>query len=122
MLVSGVGVIDAARWEQHSTYCGYRSTSPQIEWFWRFVRSLSATERALLLKFCTGQSRLPVGGFESLSPRFQVVWLPFERNQPMPQAATCFHQLKLPCYPSYEELERWVLLAIRFGSDGFAFT
>lgn len=94
---------------------------PQVAWFWRFVRSLSLTERALLLKFSTGQSRLPVGGFQRLDPRFQLLRVPYSRNMPLPQAATCFHQLKLPAYPSYEDLERCVLLAIRFGSEGFAF-
>jgi len=36
------------------------------KWFWSLVRSLSEEEKALLLKFCTGSPRVPVGGFASL--------------------------------------------------------
>jgi hypothetical protein len=77
------------------------------------VRGLSAEEKALLIKFATGTSRLPVGGFAKLDPPFMVAHKPFEARQPLPTAATCFRMLKLPEYPTYKDLERNLLLAIR---------
>ena len=110
-------------WERNAVYQGgYESYSPPIRWLWRFIGSLSASDRALLLKFCTGTSRLPVGGFKALSPRFCVQAWPYDPALPLPRAATCFNMLKLPLYRSEKELEKNVLLAIRFGSEGFSFT
>ena len=42
-------------------------TFPQPEWLWRFLRRASEHERAMFLKFVTGSSRLPPGGFAALS-------------------------------------------------------
>lgn len=39
----------------------------------------------------------------------------------LPSAHTCFNQLDLPCYESYEQLRKMLLLAIRECSEGFAF-
>jgi hypothetical protein len=72
-------------------------------------------------RFCTGASRLPVGGFAKVQPAFRVMRKPFEARAPLPNAATCFNTLKLPDYPSYQSLEKHLLLAIRFGCEGFAF-
>ena len=39
----------------------------------------------------------------------------------LPTAATCFNQLKLPQYETFEDLEAKVLVAIRHGCEGFQF-
>ena len=139
-LIGGVSDLPPSDWRAHtvvasSTFRPSTSSSflPSVQgfqtpqgqknlgWFWRVVDRLSREERALLLKFATGLSRLPFGGFEALRPAFTLQPLEYRVNMPLPMAATCFHTLKLPLYPSEAELERNVLLALRFGSEGFAF-
>lgn len=41
-------------------------------WFWGVVQSFTEEERAKLLQFVTGSSRLGLGGFKSLIPRFTI--------------------------------------------------
>lgn len=103
-------------------HTGYTAESKQVQWFWTVVRVLSTEERALLLKFCTGSSRLPVDGFGGLHPAFLIHKTGYDERRPLPTSATCFNMLKLPDYPDSATLEKSLLLAIRFGAEGFAFT
>ena len=143
-LIGGVSDLSPSDWKQHtvvststfrpsasstsssflgSSVQGFHTSEGQtvLGWFWCVVERLTREERALLLKFATGLSRLPFGGFEALRPAFTLQPLEYRANMPLPMAATCFHTLKLPLYPSEAELEKNVLLALRFGSEGFAF-
>jgi len=121
-ILAGVHELDVMDWKQHTQYGGgYSSASHVILWYWRFVESLSQEEKALLLKFCTGTSSTPVGGFGAMTPPFNITRYEYNPKAPISTAATCFHQLKLEAYPSYAALEKNMLLAIRFGSEGFSF-
>lgn len=51
--------IDVDEWRANTTYHNISSTSNSVTWFWRAVRSFDQTERAKLLQFCTGSSRVP---------------------------------------------------------------
>ena len=64
--IAGLPTIDVDDWQRNTAYRQYRATDPQIVWFWRVVRALEQAERALLLKFCTGSSHVPAGGFATL--------------------------------------------------------
>ncbi|KAI2654686.1 Apoptosis-resistant E3 ubiquitin protein ligase 1 [Labeo rohita] len=68
-------------------------------------------------KFTTGSSQLPPGGFNTLCPSFQIIAAP--THSTLPTAHTCFNQLCLPTYDSYEELHKLLKLAISEGSEGF---
>lgn len=48
------------------SYSNYDASSPQIQWFWRAVRSFNKEERAKLLQFATGTSKVPLNGFKEL--------------------------------------------------------
>ena len=141
-MLGGVADIDVAEWRAHTEYeGGYREESPQIRWLWRLVSRFSPEERTLLLKFVTGSSRMPVGGFAALrgmagTRPFHVMRVPAERapgrdddgfasgNQgayALPTSATCFNTLRLPEYPTYDVLEQQVTTALRHGVEGFAF-
>ena len=143
---AGLPTIDIEDWQRNTRYTQYRATDPQILWFWRVVRELKHAERALLLKFCTGSSRVPAGGFGSLFglsgptlftiARVQaqavdqgVVEGPtphcaaaHEKNLPLPTASACFNMIKLPAYSRYDLLEEKLLVAIRHGAEGFSFS
>jgi E3 ubiquitin-protein ligase HUWE1 len=66
LLISGLPEIDVDDWRAHTEYHNYNVNSPQITWFWRVVRGMSNEERAKLLQFVTGTSKVPLNGFKDL--------------------------------------------------------
>lgn len=66
LLISGLPDIDIDEWKANTVYEGYTLSSPQIQWFWRAVRSFDQEERAKLLQFATGTSKVPLEGFSEL--------------------------------------------------------
>lgn len=64
-----------------------------LAWFWTAVSNFNKTEMAKLLQFTTGCSQLPLGGFQELSPRFQITAAPTFGN--LPTAHTCFNQVNI---------------------------
>ncbi|KCV69621.1 hypothetical protein H696_04040 [Fonticula alba] len=124
-LIAGMPDIDVDDWRNNTLYTNYSPASPQVQWFWRAVRSFSNEERAQLLQFVTGSSRIPLEGFSHLEgsngrQRFSIS-KDFRSNNRLPAAHTCFNQLDLPEYDSYEQLRRNLLTAISECTTGFAF-
>lgn len=77
LLISGLPDIDLDDWKNNTEYSGYTASSPQVQWFWRAVRSYDQEERAKLLQFATGTSKVPLEGFSALQgangvQRFQI--------------------------------------------------
>ncbi len=85
--------------------------------------SLNKTEQRKFLTFVTGTSRLPIGGFKSLSPKLTVVKRtcnPGENPDDfLPTVMTCQNYLKLPEYSSYEVLKEKITLAMNEGNNEF---
>ncbi|KAG0297593.1 hypothetical protein BGZ96_005696 [Linnemannia gamsii] len=125
LLISGLPDIDVDEWKNNTEYQNYSPASPQIQYFWRAVRSFDQTERAKLLQFVTGTSKVPLGGFSQLQgisgvQKFQI-HKDFSSTKRLPSAHTCFNQLDLPEYETYDELRQQLLTAISECSTGFAF-
>ncbi len=126
LLISGMPDIDVDDWRAHCDYHGgYTLASPQIQWFWRAVRSFDSETRAKLIQFVTGTSKVPLEGFANLQgsdgiQKFQIHRDPRTRDR-LPTAHTCFNQLDLPEYETYEELCQQLLLSINEGETGFGF-
>ncbi|KAF8929383.1 hypothetical protein BGZ58_008999, partial [Dissophora ornata] len=125
LLISGLPDIDVDEWKNNAEYQNYSQGSPQIQNFWRAVRSFDQTERAKLLQFVTGTSKVPLGGFSQLQgisgvQKFQI-HKDFSSTKRLPSAHTCFNQLDLPEYETYEDLRQQLLTAISECSTGFAF-
>ena len=109
-------------WKNHTELRGYSSSDPMIQWFWRAVRSFDQTEKAKLLQFITGTSKVPLEGFSQLhgvhgTQRFNIHRAYGEGR--LPVAHTCFNQLDLPSYDSYEKMRAQLLLAMNEGGEGF---
>eukprot|EP00741_Cyanophora_paradoxa_P011422 tig00020556_g11033.t1 len=123
LLLCGVPKIDVADMRKNTVIDGCPARHRVVEWFWRAVGAMSKEDLALLLQFATGSSRLPLGGFGALEPRF-TVRLDEEAGPPaanrLPRAQTCFHRLLLPHYASGEQLRRCLATAIR-ETQGFGF-
>ncbi|KAM0675077.1 E3 ubiquitin-protein ligase tom1 [Gurleya vavrai] len=122
LLINGLPEIDVDDWRNNTDYYGYKNNSREIEWFWRCVRGMNNEDKARLLQFVTGTSNLPIDGFKGLQgnngrQKFQIHC----GGKGLPCAHTCFNQLDLPKYASYEELVENLLYAIRECSTGFGF-
>ncbi|KAJ8696871.1 E3 ubiquitin-protein ligase tom1 [Pleurotus ostreatus] len=125
LLISGTPDIDVDEWRAATEYNGYTSSDPAIVWWWRALKSFNREERAKVLSFATGTSRVPLGGFVELqgvqgTQRF-CIHRAYGEPDRLPQAHTCFNQVDLPQYSSYEMLRQQLLLAITEGGEGFAF-
>ena len=66
LLISGLPEIDIDDWKNNTEYQNYTVASPQIQWFWRALRSFNQEERAKLVQFVTGSSKIPLQGFAQL--------------------------------------------------------
>ncbi|KAL6310318.1 hypothetical protein BKA93DRAFT_924556 [Sparassis latifolia] len=125
LLISGTPDIDVDEWRSATEYNGYTSSDPVIVWWWRALKSFNREERAKVLSFATGTSRVPLGGFVDLQgvqgvQRFSI-HRAYGDTDRLPQAHTCFNQIDLPQYSSYEMLRQQLLLAINEGGEGFGF-
>ncbi|KAK7735211.1 E3 ubiquitin-protein ligase tom1 [Cytospora paraplurivora] len=125
LLISGLPDIDVDDWKSNTEYHNYTAASQQIQWFWRALRSFDKEERAKLLQFVTGTSKVPLNGFKELEGmnginRFNI-HRDYGNKDRLPSSHTCFNQLDLPEYESYEALRTQLLKAITAGSDYFGF-
>jgi hypothetical protein len=93
LLISGTPDIDVDEWRAATEYSGYTSSDPVIVWWWRALKSFNREERAKVLSFATGTSRVPLGGFVDLQgvqgvQRFSIHRAYGDPDR-LPQAHTC---------------------------------
>ncbi|KAG8764160.1 hypothetical protein FRC11_003016 [Ceratobasidium sp. 423] len=125
LLISGTPDIDIDEWRAATDYNGYSPSDPVIVWWWRALKSFDREDRAKVLSFATGTSRVPLEGFGELqgvqgTQRFSI-HRAYGESDRLPQAHTCFNQIDLPQFSSYEKLRTQLLLAINEGGEGFGF-
>jgi len=125
LLISGLPNIDIDDLKANSEYHKYQPTSLQIQWFWRALRSFDQADRAKFLQFVTGTSKVPLQGFAALEGMNGVQKFQIHRDDRstdrLPSAHTCFNQLDLPAYETYDKLRTYLLKAIHECSEGFGF-
>jgi len=125
LLLSGLPDINIDDLKANTEYHKYSVTSLQIVWFWRALRSFDQTDRAKFLQFVTGSSKVPLQGFGALegmngAQKFQI-HRDDRSTDRLPAAHTCFNQLDLPAYETYDKLRTYLLKAIQECSEGFGF-
>lgn len=123
LVISGLPDIDVEDLRLHTEYNGYNASSPLIRWFWEIVSSMTRQDRANLLQFATGSSKVPLGGFANLESgghrhRFSITKTesPIEL---LPSAHTCFNRIDVPDYPTADMLREKLMIAITYGNKGF---
>ncbi|KAL1492672.1 hypothetical protein ABEB36_010896 [Hypothenemus hampei] len=125
LLISGLPNVDIDDLKANTEYHKYQSNSLQIQWFWRALRSFDQAERAKFLQFVTGTSKVPLQGFGALEGMNGVQKFQIHRDDRstdrLPSAHTCFNQLDLPVYETYDKLRTYLLKAIHECSEGFGF-
>ena len=110
-------------------YCSLvrlEASNDLVQWFWSYMEQLDKHSLALILQFVSGATRVPFGGFAKLQGssgpcKFKLTKLSYTSNC-LPQAATCFNLLKLPDYPTREELVRSFEVMLKHGTHGFEFS
>lgn len=100
LLISGLPDIDVDDWKNNTDYQNYTAAAPQIQWFWRAVRSFDKEERAKLLQFVTGTSKVPLNGFKELEgmngfSRFNI-HRDYGSKDRLPSSHTCFNRKSTP--------------------------
>ena len=104
LLISGLPDIDVEDWKANTNYQNYTATSPQVQWFWRAVRSFDKEERAKLLQFVTGTSKVPLNGFKELEGMNGInkfnIHRDFGPKDRLPSSHTCFNR---ECNPSHDK-------------------
>ena len=129
LLLSGVPEIDMDDWRRHSRYVGLfkaqQQRHPVVKWFWDIVDGFTHEERARLLQFATGTTRLPAQGFKALEAndgnfrRFTLAGVR-KKDALYPKAHTCFNRIDLPTYETKKELEGYLTLVINMEITGFS--
>jgi len=125
LLISGLPTVDIDDLRANTEYHKFQANSLQIQWFWRALRSFDQAERAKFLQFVTGTSKVPLQGFAALegmngTQKFQI-HRDDRSTDRLPSAHTCFNQLDLPVYETYDKLRHYMLKAIHECSEGFGF-
>lgn len=125
LLISGLPNVDIDDLKANTEYHKYQTNSLQIQWFWRALRSFDQADRAKFLQFVTGTSKVPLQGFGALEGMNGVQKFQIHRDDRstdrLPSAHTCFNQLDLPVYETYDKLRAYLLKAIHECSEGFGF-
>lgn len=75
-------------------------------------------KRKLVLSFTTGSNKVPLDGFD---PPFTLT-SGDDNDASLPTSHTCFNQLALPMYKSYESLKTKLLMALEYIDKGFYIT
>merc|ERR1719336_387743 len=125
LLLSGLPEINIDDLKANTEYHKYLNNSLQIVWFWRALRSFDSTDKAKFLQFVTGSSKVPLQGFSALegmngAQKFQI-HKDDRSTDRLPSAHTCFNQLDLPAYETYDKLKTYLMKAIQECSEGFGF-
>ncbi|CAG9536021.1 unnamed protein product [Cercopithifilaria johnstoni] len=125
LLISGLPNVDIDDLYANTEYKTYTKSSSQIQWFWKALRSFEQEDRAKFLQFVTGTSKVPLQGFAALegmngTQKFSI-HLDSRSPDRLPTAHTCFNQLDLPQYETYDKLRDMLLLAVRECTEGFGF-
>ncbi|ODV81154.1 HECT-domain-containing protein [Suhomyces tanzawaensis NRRL Y-17324] len=115
LLIGGLAEIDVEDWKKHTDYRGYQESDQVIQWFWKIIKEWDSEQKARLLQFTTGTSRIPVNGFKDLQgsdgPRRFTIEKAGEANQ-LPKSHTCFNRVDLPPYIDYDSLKQKLTLAV----------
>lgn len=115
LLIGGIAEIDVEDWKKHTDYRGYQESDEVVKWFWKCISEWDNEQRARLLQFTTGTSRIPVNGFKDLQgsdgPRRFTIEKAGEAQQ-LPKSHTCFNRVDLPVYEDYDNLKQKLTLAV----------
>jgi len=123
LMLNGVPTISLKDWQNETKVVGI--VNPLlVSWFWEIVSNFSEADKAKLLQFCTGSSRVPIQGFKALQANDGRL-CPFTLSiidmsvSVFPRSHTCFNRLDLPDYDTKTGLEDAMTLVMAMEVTGF---
>lgn len=134
LLICGLPSISLLDWFHNTEYQrGITSNHFLIQWFWIAMKTFTYNQRIQVLQFVTGSTKVPLKGFAFLPSsamsnaiegmptfrRFNLYIDVTKDDRYLPTSRTCFNQLIIPRYSSYEILREKLLLATSEGNFGF---
>uniref|UniRef100_K3X480 HECT-type E3 ubiquitin transferase n=1 Tax=Globisporangium ultimum (strain ATCC 200006 / CBS 805.95 / DAOM BR144) TaxID=431595 RepID=K3X480_GLOUD len=124
-VLCGSDEIDVDDWEHHSKHTMTRQTYNTVgKWFWELVHEMPNEYRRRLLRFATGSSRVPLGGFRALTSidgrlcPFLIHGVKLEQNEYIVSHA-CFNRLDIPLYDTRDKLETVLYAILDADLNGF---
>jgi len=116
MMIFGREEIDLKDLQDNAEYGqGFNATTTTVQLFWEVVEKLDQENLRKLLAFCTGSSKVPLGGFAHLvgSTGPQKFTISPKTTPGLPVAHACFNRLELyQHYSDPEILKKDLLYAI----------
>ncbi|EQC31954.1 hypothetical protein SDRG_10469 [Saprolegnia diclina VS20] len=126
LVLCGTPGIDLDDWRAHTIVSRSLQCSTTLAWFWDVVEfDMSAADRAKLLHFTTGSSRVPLQGFKGLTSYdgklclFTLQATAYSHGC-LPKVHTCFNRIDLPLYPSRGLVKSALFMLL--GVESMAFT
>ncbi len=126
LLINGTPFIDVDDWRLNTIYKNYNEYDNVIINFWEILSNLSQNDLSNFLLFCTGSSRVPIGGFKTLESnrgnvsKFCITKCEYISNQKnFIRAHTCFNRLDLPNFPNEQLLNDAIRFALENETLGF---
>ena len=123
-------------WKSNSKYRNLTFDSELVVWWWEIVTDFADLERARLLQFATGSSRVPIAGFSALRGTYSRIFLALTTfnlgatnkdmntiklftlvlveadSDSLPKAHTCFNRIDIPLYESKSKFKLKLMQAI----------
>jgi hypothetical protein len=119
LVLFGAPDIDVNEWRRSTVYRGaLEESSDVVQMFWAEVEGWPVEKRARLLQWCTGSTRVPVGGFDQLLgrdgavKRFTLTSVSLDQAV-YPRAHTCFNRIDLPLFTDRTALSEAFDVALR---------
>lgn len=85
--------------------------SNQIKWFWQMFESFDQPMRKAYLKFVWGRSKIPLDT-SNLRYKHTICLYSYMAENSLPKSHTCFFQIDIPAYKTYEILVEKIKYAI----------
>jgi len=111
--IEGKPNLDVPLLKKHTVYRGYSGAEDETaKLFWKVIESLSPLEHSLFLRFTWGRSRLPLFS-DQFTQEFKLSKLATETpDKTLPLSHTCFFELELPPYTSFDIMKQKLVYAI----------
>jgi len=125
--VCGRAEVDLALLRRHTQYSGgLTPESRQVQFFWRVLEGFTQEQRRRFIKFAWGQERLPASDEEFRAAGVRMLLKPSTQrvrnpDESFPRADTCFFNVTLVDYSSFEVAKRQLTAVVNmdaWGLDG----
>ena len=107
-MVCGRPNIDINEFKKFSIY----KEEKEIKWFWKWFENIKEEDRIKYLQFASGRTRLPLDLSEIEREKRHKIDVDRHKTDKIPTSSTCFFQLHLVNYTSYEKFVEMMEKAI----------